>query len=503
MAFKPNSDIYLLKGVNLDNKYKHTFKFTNATNQRSYFDGKRYKDYPNYQYIRADSIIKIQEQYDDIINCNYLMYQNNSGKWIYCFINKKDYINENTTALHIETDVMQTFQFDYTVNPSFVAREHILYDNVGNNTIPEDFDLGTPVWGTITNVPEMSSMNVVVGTTVNLAGEPITGSIVTGTYSGLGFYSTPDTNYQWVDSFVTSLSSLGKASGIIVMFTMPSCFVDTSLTQPINQPTAKVVTKTISKTVTNVGGYVPRHKKLFTYPYSYFSVSNNMGQVTDYHYEWFNSTECVFDLTCEVAPNPTVYLTPRNYRGGVANYDEGMTLSGYPLCAWTTNIYQNWKAQNSFQTAISVGESAIGIGTSVATGNPFGAVSGSMQIASLIGAYHSKSLEPNSVHGQHGGGGNLARGTLNFHFIKKTIDSERVRLIDDYFHMYGYRTNRIKVPNITGRPNFNYVQTVDCTIDTNINIEYKNKIQDIFDGGVTFWHNQNIDYSVSNPGVYS
>ena len=34
---------------------------------------------------------------------------------------------------------------------------------------------------------------------------------------------------------------------------------------------------------------------------------------------------------------------------------------------------------------------------------------------------------------------------------------EYMKQIDDYFSMCGYKINEIKIPNITGRRNFNFV----------------------------------------------
>lgn len=42
------------------------------------------------------------------------------------------------------------------------------------------------------------------------------------------------------------------------------------------------------------------------------------------------------------------------------------------------------------------------------------------------------------------------------------VTPEMAKVIDDYFTMYGYATHRIKVPNITGRSNWNFVKTVNC-----------------------------------------
>ena len=78
---------------------------------------------------------------------------------------------------------------------------------------------------------------------------------------------------------------------------------------------------------------------------------------------------------------------------------------------------------------------------------------------------------------------------VNFHF-----------LIDNFFTMYGYKVNNTKIPNITGRRNWNYVKTVDCNIEGYIPQEDLNEIKGMFNNGVTIWHNPAtfLDYSQNN-----
>lgn len=65
---------------------------------------------------------------------------------------------------------------------------------------------------------------------------------------------------------------------------------------------------------------------------------------------------------------------------------------------------------------------------------------------------------------------------------------------------FGYKTNRVKVPNITGRQNWNYVKTIDCNCDGDIPETDLNIIRTMFNNGVTMWHNPSkiYDYSQSN-----
>lgn len=68
------------------------------------------------------------------------------------------------------------------------------------------------------------------------------------------------------------------------------------------------------------------------------------------------------------------------------------------------------------------------------------------------------------------------------------------------FHAIGYKTNRVKVPNITGRQNWNYVKTIDCNCDGDIPETDLNIIRTMFNNGVTMWHDPSkiYDYSQTN-----
>ena len=66
--------------------------------------------------------------------------------------------------------------------------------------------------------------------------------------------------------------------------------------------------------------------------------------------------------------------------------------------------------------------------------------------------------------------------------------------------MFGYKTNLVKMPNLTGRQNWNYVKTIDANIIGNIPQNDIELLKSIFNSGVTIWHNPNnfLDYTKSN-----
>ena len=141
-AIVPNSIVYLLKGVPLEENYDDTFYFNtsteNATTQYNFFYGFRKKSFSNITYIKENKI-RVEVAIDEIRDCNYMMYQNTNygNKWFYAFITKTEYINNIVTEIEFSMDYVQTWYFDIKFEPSFVEREHSSTDGVGDNLIDE------------------------------------------------------------------------------------------------------------------------------------------------------------------------------------------------------------------------------------------------------------------------------------------------------------------------------------------------------------------------------
>ena len=85
-------------------------------------------------------------------------------------------------------------------------------------------------------------------------------------------------------------------------------------------------------------------------------------------------------------------------------------------------------------------------------------------------------------------------------FTRYCIKAQFASRIDQFFDMFGYLTNKVKIPNVTGRPNWNYVKTIGANIIGSLPETAVQEIKDIFNNGVTFWHNPNtfLDYSQNN-----
>ena len=88
------------------------------------------------------------------------------------------------------------------------------------------------------------------------------------------------------------------------------------------------------------------------------------------------------------------------------------------------------------------------------------------------------------------------------YLIKKQIRPEYQKKLEDFFNVYGYKLNEVKVPNFHTRQYWNYIQTSGCVIQGNFNNEDLQEIKNVFDQGITLWHTDDIgNYSLDNEVI--
>ena len=120
-------------------------------------------------------------------------------------------------------------------------------------------------------------------------------------------------------------------------------------------------------------------------------------------------------------------------------------------------MYTNWLTQNSINVMgmqissddINLAGSVLNTVGSVATKNVGGAISGVLDIGnSLIAKKQHELIPPQSRGNLNAGDVITASGKNTFHFYKMSIKQEYARIIDNYFDMFGYKVNTVKIPNI-------------------------------------------------------
>ena len=116
-------------------------------------------------------------------------------------------------------------------------------------------------------------------------------------------------------------------------------------------------------------------------------------------------------------------------------------------------------------------------------------------IRSIVASVKDASVQPNSCKGSTASSGlDLARDTATFFIEQTAIKPEYARIIDMYWQMFGYQVNSLETPNFKTRTKWNYLKCVNCTTYGNIPHEDLNALNDLFNNGVTVWHDESFMY---------
>lgn len=544
----PNTDVILLK-VPLEMSDDHQLTFANATAQFNYFNGLSGKiELENFTYSRKDGVLRVPYGYDDVISYNYIMYRNTSysNKWFYAFITGYEYLNDGATALSIKTDVWQTWQFALNYKATFVEREHTNNDAKGANTVPENLELGeyklngTPVnsdlytGSTETNANYIcfqvsdypdgnGALNPGLGTDVN-------GHRYGAVYSGLSYILVLTSTHA--NRLIKDYDLANKADAIVSIFTVPIGAISAGNMTILNHtsPAGDITTYTFNSdnsdpitfdtfSITEgstLDGYTPKNNKMYCWPFSYFYATNNSGTEVPYHWEDFSSNP-TFKIDGVISQGLSAKAYPTNYKGGtnLEGYNFGISCGKLPVCAWNSDYYTNWCTQNAINQPITMATSvagaigsAVGLIGSVVTGGATGLIAGGVgllsslaSVGNAVSKQYEASITPDQAKGNANCGDiNVAEKRFGVTLYPMSIKAEYARICDEYLSTYGYKVNRVKLPNITGRRNWNFVKTVGCYIEADIPQEDLQEIKSLFDKGITLWHNPAtfMDYSQTN-----
>lgn len=538
----PATTIYICSNVRLDSRYEHSIFFADEAAQQEYFMGKVVKTLPQYSYIRRTWELKVEAAMTDAVKWNYLFFHQ-SGKWFYYFIDTVEYVNDATVKLGLQMDLVQTYLFDADLLPCFIERQHATDDTIGANTTPEGLETGEYIDLLRLDFDELKNLGIFAMSTVNLEtlGSTVYGKMLNGTYQRCGTYMCKKSDYVQLGTFFNHMENddAEKMDGIITMFMFPEALAGLWRESSHNEysPFYSVINVPdesdagmprsprleIDAPETLDGGFVPKNNKLYTYPFNFLYCTNNNGGAAVYPYEMFDDvSKPSFIARGSISPDGGVKLIPQKYRGVDESADSALTLTGFPICAWSSDEYKIWLAQNMNQQqthmeqirtnmAMTVAGGLVSAVAGIATSNPLmaaggaaaavgGLVNGACQTESILAQRSDRSIQPPQARGSVSGNVNINNDCMTFSFYTRTIRREIAEQIDNYFTMYGYKVNRVQRPNIHARQNFTYVKTVGCLIGGNLGNEDRVRLGKIFDSGITFWTNgdQIGNYSLSN-----
>lgn len=365
----PNTKLYILKGVPLDNTYEHTVYYANATAQLNAFLAYKKYELEKLSYQRTGAgLMRVQLTYEQMYDCNYMIFQNTSygNKWWYAFITGVAYVNNSTCEISYEIDVMQTWCYDYTFMQSFVDREHVdpsteSFTNFKNYTQPEGLetgaepiriqkqDCGGKVKGAMLLATTWGNGN---SASVEIVNNSLTSLFMQCWDVGENF------NSVHVENLIATIQGYinnGFGENIISLQSGPC--------DGTEMDSATYVMENSYSKEGNLAGYAPKNPKLLCYPFHYYTVSNQEGQsiIIKPELSHYNGNYDIAVRFCGyLYPSPVGVIYPIDYNNTVATSSSGawtdadhdmsidyaLYINDYPTFAIANDSYKAWWAQN-------------------------------------------------------------------------------------------------------------------------------------------------------------
>lgn len=524
----PNTIVQFFGELGLSPNYENSLYFATEAAKDTYFSNiPRVAQATQVSYTRAErGIIRVEIPISTMYRVGYMRFQNTSfeNKWIYAFVTGIEYINNQCTQVRFEIDVLMTWMGTFQLGQCFIERQHTVNDYIGANIADEGLDTGEYITEYRGNTGILSGgWAICVFTSQDIGGNPADGAIYCGVYSGCQMYVEPATaqGAAQINALIEGITQTAGSESIACIMMLPYSYAAAAIIAG-GTSTPFTVDIPIAKPYSDIAGYVPRNKKLFTYPYKCLSVYNSEGHSVDYKYEYFNTLPdqqstgvCTFNMKTLISSNPLIALYPLNYKGQAVAYDEQIDMRHFTTCNYAIDTWKAYYAMNKStidydkgaNVGANVGRALIGgLGATmgVLEGNIGGFLGGANQaISSLqsvgqtLAKHEDYQRMPNVSRGAANNDLMTADQTKDFYFEEKCITKNYAMMIDDYFTMFGYAIKQVATPNMNARPYFTYVKTIGCTVHGNLPSDDAAEIESIFDRGVRFWKNH------SNIGNYS
>ena len=547
----PTGTVYL-GHVPWDSSYRHVYE-KGFGNPSAVIGNFMTMETNNYVFIREDSNIRVPYNADDLYGINYCVYRN-SGKTFCCFVNTITYVSNNTTLLHLEEDIWQTWGGDLAWKTCFVAREHVSQDVLGQWRAPEpDMSLESVVlsedrfnevtYDTIvvaTNaIPHLKNGGSIFAahTESDFDGsDAVSGGDYGMIYSGARYYAFGPGQGEALCNFLDNLNKCGAAESVCALFMVPSGLITVGPDYSVGQVSGTISgTKQAPETLG--GGYAPRNKKCLTYPYAYYVVTDNNGGEMELKHEdcatWGTHS---YRIREGIDPTSCLYYEPDGYQGQGRDLAHLFPLGQNPQCTWVYQAYMNWAAQNSAtiqtKTGINVLSAAAGAlmlaggaflmstGAGAPAGGMLGAaglttveaaglglalsgaktgISAAESGADLAATIDAQRKVPNYTKGTSSNNSLQGVGYNHGSYMFIGLQINSARRLDWFFDVYGYQIDQLRLPNIASRPSWNYLKTVGACMGGGIPADKLAAMNKCLDNGITFWHNEDVgNYGQNN-----
>lgn len=542
----PNTTLYV-GIVPWNSDLKNVQSYDSRAVQISTIQGLLTHKYEHINIIRRDSDLILKGVNEDLTQCNYLMYQNAdiSNKWYFAFIDNVQYNSLNSVIISHTIDVWQTYQFDITYYKNLILRSHVAKstDTVGRWLAPEpisvapEFERKHNVFNDLSWTPQyvLHSTSVFNNTTKkyeykgNGTGATLSAEYgifvnndddvqtVVKNYGKLSaaeaLKSNDDDEYSnWISDLLTgqtidkavklisttSISQLqDHRNELIGLYAVPAWVHDGTNKYATNNIKKKEVTTTLP-TETLACGYAPRNKKMLSSLCKAYLFYNENGFKLPLKPELFTSDTPVFTVkSTELSTNGFLLQI-----GSYADYTAKTNKISYNCenrLGYDANTGLD-KVLNTLTSAVGVVNAVGSVASQAFAGNVGGAVQGTVgavqQSINMIDALGQRGVNT----GASGDIMSITEKRAMPVFADVSPTEAQCRYIDDYLDVYGYAINEIgKISTyMKNRSNWNYIQVANCNIKVSAPNDDFNKLKQMFESGVTIWHNHFGDYDQNN-----
>lgn len=526
MAYvEPNSVADFFYNTGLSMSHENTLYFSTAPLKDQYFAewSKVSVDHVTYQRENR-GWIRVELPMSRLYNVDYMRFRNVSfeNHYFYAFVTAINYINNVTTEVQYVLDPIMTWMGIFGLKQCYIERQHTTNDGIGNNIAEEGIPVGNYITELQTTLAQFNYSNsfarIAKG---NEAGTNLMGGI----YSGSSIIDCD--SQSELNSAIANLIDNDQADSIVSITMIPNGVKGGSVVSTTQDA--------LPKPYSTVGGYTPRNKKLFCYPYKYCTIDNGEGSTIDLMYEYFgtipdatSSGNLSFTIAgCGYPSGAEYVIYPNNYKDN-SGLEYRLTMTHFPVCSFAVNSYEAYLAQKNAYFPLTVArqnaQSLVQMGSAGAKGAFNGLRSGGL-LGSLVGGISGaanagiegvasqeslirdnlviNSIRPESPTIEHGTPSSdimWSIGNKSFMIYEKTITKNYAMMIDSYFDMFGYAVKQHGTPNMNARPHWTYCKTTGCDVTGNLPAQDKREIEAIFDNGVRFWHNllEMGNYSLDN-----
>ncbi len=538
--FLPSANIRILTGIPWSEDYRDTRYFNSLAEQTQYFQGKTvlYSTEEN-SAIRQDiNWIAVDMNIEQLWNADYLMYQNeNMGtKWFYAFITRLEMKAASTTFVYYEIDVMQTWMFDIKPIQAYIQRKHFGIETKGQIFMAEE-DIGTGE-SYITTRSEMvsysddSSTVILITSTVDLSKDGgsfddpqltgASGGVVHNLPTGCNYYLIGQQYGCTVYEFFNALETYPWLSQGIIGATIIPEFMLTDV--PIDNVTLAGESLTIgwisdnsnpvntSVFAKNIFTDFPdvAKQKLLMYPYSYVEISLFNGSTLIIKPQYTNNGFIQIQRTSVISASPEIKYWITGYEDLGLNYDFSLSVKDFPQCPVQDTSYlltidkiERYSEMNGDFNIVNSILQAVASLFSLNAGGVVGSLNSGYQQSEKIklDLKYADTLSPTLATQAGGSGFAYASGKMGCHVRWRMIDKTHQKMISDYWNLFGYSCKEVQVVNPNLMSRFDYVATRDCHVVGSVPNNDIKKMEQIYDTGIRFWHDDNIgDYS-NNVGV--